>query len=389
MRILIATDIPYVYACGSSTFLRGLTHRLADRGHAVMLMNPSRSLANETYREGEVTVAGVRSYSSVMQKTFRIVPPLFIGGPIRRFITDFRPDVIHIQSQFMIPQFALAVARAQGIATVGTNHFVPENVTPFLPPLFRHGVERLLWKHLHWLFNKCDVVTMPTRTAADIFEKSNFPKPVRAISNGVNFERFQQPGDTERIRRTYKIPSGPLLLSVGRVDAEKHIDVVVRALPQALSHTPFTFVIAGRGSHERALRALVSELKLNRHVVFTGFIADEDLAGLYQTADVYVNAGTAELQCIAALEAMSAGRPVLLADALALPELVPNEKNGFLFAPGNSEELAGKIVRILTDSDLRSAMGAASLALALHHDVNQITTEFLQAYQDARNMHRS
>ena len=71
--------------------------------------------------------------------------------------------------------------------------------------------------------------------------------------------------------------------------------------------------------------------------------------------------GTAELQSLVTLEAMSASTPVLLADAMALPHLVRDGENGYLFTPNDSDDLAEKITRILElPAEERAAMGQAS-----------------------------
>jgi len=63
--------------------------------------------------------------------------------------------------------------------------------------------------------------------------------------------------------------------------------------------------------------------------VFTGFIEDNDLPHVYAACDVFCHAGTAELRSIVTLEAMATGKPVIAANAMALPSLVRNGVNGY------------------------------------------------------------
>ena len=103
----------------------------------------------------------------------------------------------------------------------------------------------------------------------------------------------------------------------------------------------------------------MERLGLRDRVKFLGLASDEDLREAYIKADMFCMPGTAELQSLVTLEAMSASTPVLLADAMALPHLVRDGENGYLFTPNDSADLAAKMTRILRlPAEERKAMGA-------------------------------
>jgi 1,2-diacylglycerol 3-alpha-glucosyltransferase len=102
----------------------------------------------------------------------------------------------------------------------------------------------------------------------------------------------------------------------------------------------------GKGRDEAEFKALARKLKLDGTVIFTGAVPDEDVRLLYNVADVYIGAGSAELQGIAVMEAMASGLPILAANAVALPELVSDGENGFLFSL-NEDDLEEKMLKIL------------------------------------------
>lgn len=94
--------------------------------------------------------------------------------------------------------------------------------------------------------------------------------------------------------------------------------------------------------------------------------------------------GTAELQSLVTLEAMSASTPVLLANAMALPHLVREGENGHLFTPGDSNELAARITELLRLPAVElEAMGKASRAMVEPHSIQGTLQTFEDLYRGA------
>lgn len=386
MRVLITSDINYEFVCGSNRFLKNLAHWLKANGHEVLVVVPSSKGHAHAYESEGISVFGVSSTPSFVQDTLRVsLFSLFFRNPLKKILKEFKPDLIHIHSHFLLP-FSMVQLAHKKYTLVGTNHFVPENILPAMnvPGFIIRIVEPLVWKHLHWVFGKMDKVTTPTHTAADILRKSGFKKTIHVMSNGIDLKRFEpHKKDADRVRKKYRLPNKKTLLFVGRLDPEKHIEVVLRALPSVLKKMDVHFVVAGRGAETKALEKLTLELGLEKSVTFTDYVPEEDLPGLYQTADCFVNAGTAELQCIAMLEAMATGLPVIAADAMALHELVAEGKNGFLFTPGDTDALAQCIFTVLGSEAGRLAMGKKSREMAAPHDIQKVMLAFEALYKQA------
>jgi glycosyltransferase involved in cell wall biosynthesis len=116
-------------------------------------------------------------------------------------------------------------------------------------------------------------------------------------------------------------------------------------------------------------------------VVFTGFVPDDDLPYLYSVSDVYVGAGAAELQGIAVMEAMATGLPVLAANAVALPELVKEGENGYLFSL-DPADLADKMLKMLSQQESWTGMGEKSLAYIQVHDAPSALSQLECLYRE-------
>ena len=111
-------------------------------------------------------------------------------------------------------------------------------------------------------------------------------------------------------------------------------------------------------------------------------VSDEELRRILSRATVFAMPSTAELQSIATMEGMASGLPVVAADAMALPHLVRDGENGFLFPPRDVSALADRLERVLRmPQDEREVMQRASLRLLEPHDIDTTITIFERLYR--------
>jgi glycosyltransferase involved in cell wall biosynthesis len=117
-------------------------------------------------------------------------------------------------------------------------------------------------------------------------------------------------------------------------------------------------------------------------VAFTGYVTDEELRAAYSRATVFAMPSIAELQSIATMEAMASGLPVVAANAMALPHLVHDGKNGYLFEPSDAQDLAAKLTTVLKASpDELNTLKRESLKLIEAHDINRTLSTFESLYR--------
>lgn len=170
------------------------------------------------------------------------------------------------------------------------------------------------------------------------------------IPNGVDPEAFLALPDRPR----FSIQDEDLVVFfIGRLVPEKGVCFLLRAFPQVLKSVPQAkLYIGGRGPQQKDLERMVLHMGMDDRVHFTGFIYNEERNYVYNKARVAVFPSLYEPFGIVALEAMATMTPVVVADAGGLGEIVQNEVTGLKVAPGNEDELAQAIIRILTDNQL-------------------------------------
>ena len=384
MRILIASTIEYIAFHGQAIFTINLAEGLAKNGHTVMAMVGSdRGQAYQSKQNG-VQIQAVNALNLNLFHPDSSLP-LFSARAVKHIFKDFQPDIVHIQDHYFLSRNAVITARRFGIKCVGTNHFMPENLAPYVP-----GISRIKpvfnWVLWHWMretYDRLDAVACPSGTAARILRSVRVRPPVFPISCGGNTHFFHPDPSVDRSawRARYGIdPQKTIFFFVGRVDREKRLDVLLRAAA-LLKREDFQVVIGGKGAYLKKLIALSNQLGLGAKVHFTGFIPQEDLPSVLNSIDIFAMPSEAELLSIATLQAMGCSRPVLAADAVALPELVSEDVNGALFKPGDAVDAARWMVWFADHPEKWAGMGAASLEKVQAHSLENIVHEYETLYE--------
>ena len=387
MKILISSDTYYPHVNGASYFTQRLAFYLQEQGHEVLVIAPATKFAFEKANFNGVPMFGVPSIP-IMSFGFRVVLPFRIKKEIEKVVMEFDPDIIHVQGHFTVSKKVIAASRKNNhrAPIVGTNHFMPENLVHYLhlPKPIEKKIMQLAWNDFRKTFDTLHKVTTPTETAAGLIRNYGFDDSINAISCGIDLTRFSPSRRDEAIKEKYRLPKNPILLFIGRLDKEKDVDVVLHAVAKVPRSVHFHFAIAGKGQEQDKLKKLSEKLNIADRVTFLGFVPDEDLPALAATSDCFVNACTVELQCIGAMEAMASGLPVIAVDAMALPELVHNGENGYLFQPKDSDTLAKKIQLMFTDEKKRVEMSKKSLEIISRHGIAATIESFEQVYAVAQ-----
>ncbi|UKA51265.1 glycosyltransferase [Arthrobacter sp. FW305-123] len=382
LTILIAADTYPPHVNGAAQFGYRLAKGMTARGHNVHVLacRPDTGKSYTEFRD-EATVHRLRSHGVFTHEYFRICFPWEIKKEISLLFDKVQPDVVHIQSHYMIGEHVLYEAVKRGIRIVATNHFMPENLNPFLPfpQWFKDIVGRISWKDMGKVMGQADVVTTPTPLAAKAMHQHAFLRKVLPLSNGIDSSAYElQAGEV------IEPHANPTVLFVGRLAEEKHIDVLIDAVAKTPRELNVNLEIVGGGEVRPALEAQVAKLGLGDRVRFLGLASDEDLREAYIKADIFCMPGTAELQSLVTLEAMSASTPVLLANAMALPHLVRDGENGYLFTPNDSTELASRITQLVKlPQDELEAMGKLSREMVEPHSINTTLQTFEDLYRGA------
>jgi 1,2-diacylglycerol 3-alpha-glucosyltransferase len=384
MKILIVADTypPHVNGAALATYRQAV--ELKKRGHQVYVIAPSTTLKNDYTVEDGIAIFRIRSVLIQKPQEFRVSPQLLVyRRAIKKILTIVEPDIVHVNNPGFLALAVVPAAHRMNIPTVATSHFMPENIVHYLkmPNIIGDVLNNLIWKQYAGFYSKLDYVISPTQTAADLLTKNHLKCELKVISNGIDLKKYKRRHSKAEAKKRFDLPDKKVVLFVGRLDKEKNINVLIEALGIIKNNTDFHAVIAGKGKEMESLVEQAGDLGISTRVTFTGYVSDEDLLVLYNAADVFVMPGIAELQSLVTMEAMASGVPVIAANAVALPHLVKDSENGYLFRPGNPQDLARKLGKLLSDDSLREQMSGRSRELIKVHDMDKIMDQIDEVYR--------
>lgn len=204
--------------------------------------------------------------------------------------------------------------------------------------------------------------------------ESRLKKKLIIIPNGIRLKNKLSPTNT-------LLKGTPALLCVGRIDYIKGVDILVKAIALVKARLPAICLhIVGDGTKLLEIKALISQLRLEKNVLLHGFISRERKNSLYSASNVVVIPSRNEPFGIVVLEAMRAGKPLIVSDRGALPELVKNNYNG-LVTKLRPDSLAKAILNLTTNKELMDTISENNKNSVTAYDWKTIANDYLKLYR--------
>lgn len=286
-------------------------------------------------------------------------------------------DIFHGLDQAGVPLF---FKRGKYVVTL---HDV---IACVLPNLFPWKSRLVLKTAFATIRRHVDLVIVPSEaTKEDIVRYLGVERQrIVVIPDGVE-NRFQSVGDPVRLeamRQKYGIPR-EYILFVGVLEPRKNIPILLQAfsllLAEKLDQGLKLVIAGGSGWGVAEISKAVQSLGLQDHVVFPGFIDEEDLPDLYRGARLFVYPSLYEGFGLPILEAMGCGVPVIASNTSSMPEVAGGA--ALLVDPLDSEALASAMASVLIDEEMKETLQRKGMARASHFSWETTARKTLESYQ--------
>ncbi len=325
--------------------------QLAHRVHVIRPRQPSDRTGDVEAQARETLVAGVPIPG---YRGLRLGLPVY--RTLRSLWRETPPDAVYIATQGPLGHAALAAARATGIPTLTGFH------TQFQEYSRHYGLgllARPIIGALRRFHNRSDRTLVPSSALRAELSCKGF-RNLEVFARGVDTDLFSAQRRRDDLRRLWGCPTAaPVVLYVGRLAAEKNLDLSIRAFQRiASTHPDARFVVVGDGPAQQQVQ------RSDPRLILTGVKTGVELAEHYASADLFLFPSLTETFGNVVLEAMASGLPVVSFDYAAAGSLIRSGHNGITVPTGDPDAFIAAAEAVAGDADALLALGRLARSTA-------------------------
>jgi 1,4-alpha-glucan branching enzyme len=388
--LMLSWEYPPRIIGGLARHVFELSQSLAKLGHEVYVLT-ARENGSEFYEEVEgVHVYRVTSYQPGVEDFLHWIGSLNLSLVEQALElskkVDF--DMIHAHD-WLVESSAVTLKQYLNIPLVATIHATEQGRSQGVFTSLQTSIQE---KELLLIREATSVLVCSEYMKKEIAELDPLSlSKLAVIPNGVDRTYFDISSNSGNDWGQYISDQHHIVFSIGRIVPEKGFQTLIEAAPLVLKkHSNVTFIIAGKGPLERKYLDEISKRGLNDHIHLIGFVNDEERNELLRACDIAVFPSLYEPFGIAALEAMIAGKPVVVSNTGGLTSFVKNGVTGITVTPGSPEELSKAIIALLANPALSRKIAANAQKTAIEeYNWDRVAEKTINHYQKLLEAHSS
>lgn len=372
MKILQITSSFLPVVGGTEKVVYEISKELVKRGHEVTILT-SDFLCKEKVKHKE-TIDGI--------KVIRFKNKYYLGG------YGYCPDAIKwLKRNYKNYDVVHSHGYNRYLSEFGVFYLYGKIPVVFSPCGFTHTKKNIFMKMIHdwligWRVGKADVCTTLTKLDLRSYDKLGVSrKKIAELPGGVEIDKYNRI-DAKRmklLREKYGLNKN-ILLYVGRIHKSKGLQYVVKAIKDLDCKL---FIVGPDGGFRSELVKQIKEEGIMEKVVFSGAISDEELIAVYHLSDIFVLFSEWEGFGLVVIEAMAAGKPVIVSDRGSLPFLVNNGNNGLVVPFPSIEDLKNNISKLITNDKLRLRLARKSKKFSKNFSWESVVRQTEEIYKRA------
>jgi glycosyltransferase involved in cell wall biosynthesis len=255
-----------------------------------------------------------------------------------------KPSIVHTHASLS----ARIAARLAGVkAIVHTKHCIDAN---------RKGVARLAGALINRRLSD-RIIAVSNAVKQNIIDSGIPESKIEVIYGGIEELKVISEEEKDKLRESLNIGKEDIVVGmVARLaEVKGHVYFIEAADIVSRTYKNVKFLIAGTGPKEKELKELIEKRGLSDKIIFMGYV--EDVGKIYNIIDINVITSISEALCLSLIEGMCLGKPCIGTNTGGIPEVISEGHNGLLVPVKNPKEIAGAIVRLIQNPELRRTMG--------------------------------
>lgn len=376
MKVLVlTTTFPRWVDDPIPTYVYDLSKRLQDKGFDIIVLAP------HYYRSKKFEIIeNMKIYRFPYFYPYKYQKLCYNGG----ILSNLKSIIAQIQLPLFIfayIYYILKITKNEKIDLIHAHWIIPSGFVvsivksiikkPFIVSV--HGSDiasannsfiRCIIRHI---LRKVDICTANSNATKDLILAANGSyKRVDIIPMGVDTDKFEPFVQNKK----------QIILSVSRLNKNKGIDYLIDAMPKVVhKFSNVKLIVVGDGPEKDNLTNKIRKLNLENSVSLVGAIKNRDLPYYYNISDIFVLPSLKEGLGVVLLEAMACGTPVIGSNIGGIRDIIVDGQNGSFIEPGNSNNIAEKIIWILSNQEIRDTFSENGLKTVRERFSWDIVTE--------------
>jgi len=363
MKVAFTSDVYWPRVNGVTVSTNIFLTELRKLGHDVRLWAPEYPVESEQAypQKHDEGVHRLKSFGLFFSKEDRL-PHLTQQWRFFSELDAFGPDLLHVQTEFLLMDMAKRYARSRGIPMIQTCHTYFEQYVRFYFSWAPVWLLKRLARYLtyRW-FRHADAVIVPTEPMKDVLRSYGITCPISVVPTGIPEEDFRGLDKTREKQESHwyekypQLKGRPVLLYVGRMAKEKNVDFLLDVVEKVRQQVPDVMLIAaGSGPYQEGFQANIEDRGLAGCVICPGYVDRDSLKHLYTLADVFTFASVTETQGLVTIEAMMCGTPAVAVGEMGTAVVMGGDNGGYMVKE-DVEEFSAAVLRLLQDPVLYKA----------------------------------
>lgn len=397
MRVAMFTDAFFPRINGVYISVKSFAIELANLGHEVCIVCPDYSRAKKSYVEKletengkSVSVYRVAAHRFVFSKEDRFCK-LFQWFGVKKYLDEWKPDLVHINTEFVVGHFGNLYSKKRKIPMVYTFHTYWEtyiknyarHIPEFIARAFGRGVSIYFLK-------RAECIISPTPRFAQVVKEYGVPRESFVLPTGISLNKVaQEDSKVDEIINKIKADfpackDKKILLYVGRVAVEKNLDFLINVFDEIRKENDDVCLIFTGGGP--ALEGLMEQAKESPNanlIHFTGYFDREDLPYVYKMADVFVFPSLTETQGLVTIEAMTQGLPVVAIGEMGTQDVMQGDNGGFM-VKNDLQDFVNKVQFLLKDESLWTQKSKEAEEWSHQWSICETTKKLVQIYESVK-----
>ncbi len=292
---------------------------------------------------------------------------------VSQALSDFKPDIIHLMTEFNMGVTGLIYGKKNNIPTISN---YTTNFSQYADYYNLEILKQPIWNYMRWFHNQNNITLCPSNEIQKLINKNGI-KNTNIFSRGVDIQKYNSEYRNNELRKKLGIENKTTFLYVGRVSIEKDLDILCKSynLIKYKYREQVALIITGDGPYLEKCKEIFPT-----DTIFTGFKKGKELAEIYASSDIFVCPSSTETFGNVILEAMASGIAVIGADQGGIKEIIEHKHNGLKFKSKDADSLFICMNEVLENLNLRNHVISNGIKFSQNRSWDKIIDGLIKIY---------